>query len=175
MTIEEKKQEFERKFLVRGDEYRSRGREIHLQQGYLSTDKDRTVRVRVEGDNKGLITIKGRSTGELQPEYEYEIPVEDAKQIIASLCGGKVIDKIRYAITVNGFDWVVDEFKGLNESLVIAEIEAVSEEELGRAIQSKPDWAAKDVTMDFKYRNSNLLNYPFSKWAQEERAEVTQQ
>ena len=164
-----KNKEIEKRFLVSGNEWRGRGTGIDIRQGYLSTVKERIVRIRVEGEN-AWITIKGKSAGASQPEYEYQIPVEDAKKMLANLCEDFVIEKTRYTIDVAGFAWELDEFKGLNDGLVLAEIEAENEAQLENALKSKPAWVGEDITSRYEYRNSNLAKRPYSEWSKEERA-----
>src|SRR5262249_54881121 len=115
--------EIERKFLVTGRGYRS-GVPHRIRQGYLSLDPDRAVTVRAT-DNKGFITVKGRGLG-ARPEFEYEIPADDADQMLRTICIQQIIEKTRYKTKVGGFVFV-DEFEGENAGLVVAEIELDSE------------------------------------------------
>lgn len=142
---------------------------MEIRQGYLSTVPDRTVRVRIEGD-QGWITIKGKSINGCQPEYEYRIPKQDATEILANLAEGFIIEKMRHKIPIQGFVWEIDEFKGLNRGLVIAEIEVGSVNEMQKALKNKPDWIGDDITSNFEYRNSNLAIQPFSHWSRESTA-----
>ena len=160
-----KGKEIERRFKVVNDEWRGKGSTVEIRQGYLSTDKERVVRVRVEGENAWL-TTKGLSASSAQPEYEYPIPVDDANKILANQCIGLIVEKVRHSINVNGLLWIVDEFKGVNEGLIIAEIETEDEKELKKALESKPSWVGEDITEKYEYRNSNLTTKPFSKWTQ---------
>lgn len=173
VVSEEQHREFERKFLVTGTAYRAHSVATHVIQGYLSTDIDRTVRVRIEHDDKATLTIKGRSSGEAQAEFEYEIPLEDARRMLADMCSDTVIEKTRHSVTVGGNHWVVDEFAGRNEGLVLAEIESGSSPDLRHAVRDKPEWVGADVTTDYRYRNSNLISHPYSQWSDEERASIT--
>ncbi len=149
--------EIERKFLVVDDEWRA-APAVYFCQGYLNRTKERTVRIRVAGE-RGYITIKGATTGASRAEFEYEIPLADAKQLLA-LCDGPLIEKYRRKISYEGMLWEVDEFLGDNQGLVVAEIELESESQPF----SKPDWAGVEVTADARYYNSNLSVHPFSKW-----------
>jgi len=149
--------EIERKFLVVGDAWTSAPK-VYFCQGYLNRDKERTVRVRVAGD-RGFLTIKGKSSGASRAEFEYEIPREDAEQML-KLCDGPLIEKYRRNIAFAGMTWEVDEFLGGNQGLVVAEVELTSEEQ---AIQL-PDWVGEEVTHDPRYFNSNLAVNPFSTW-----------
>jgi adenylate cyclase len=151
--------EIERKFLVRENDYRSLGSAVHIAQGFLSTAKERVVRIRIM-DDKAFITVKGISTGATRAEFEYDIPLEDARFILDTLCEQPTIDKHRYSIPFRGYTWVVDEFHGENEGLVIAEIELPSED----TRFEMPEWIGEEVTHDPRYYNSNLVKNPFKSW-----------
>lgn len=151
--------EIERKFLVDGDAWRALGTGTVFRQGYLSTEKERTVRVRTEGD-RARLTIKGITVGATRAEYEYEIPVADATEMLDDLCHQPIIEKTRYRIDGNGVTWEVDEFFGVNEGLVIAEVELDSEDQ----VFDLPDWIGVEVTGDARYFNANLIANPFSAW-----------
>lgn len=147
--------EIERKFLVRGRSYRDAAIEIlHLAQGYISTDADATVRVRI-ADNKGFLTIKSRNVGAERGEWEYSIPEADALELLEKMCGGKTIIKTRYIIPYNGLEWEVDEFGGHLEGLVIAEVELTS---VDSDIYPLPSFIGREVTGDERYYNSRLLD-----------------
>jgi CYTH domain-containing protein len=152
-------QEIERKFLVKGDSWRAQGGGKRYRQGYLSTLKERTVRVRTAGD-QGFITVKGINTGAARSEYEYEIPMADANEMLELLCERPLIEKTRYRIPFGGLTWEVDEFEGDNRGLVTAEVELKNEHQA----VSLPDWVGQEVTADPRYFNSNLVAHPFSKW-----------
>ena len=149
--------EIERKFLVRGDQWKI-AEPIYYCQGYLCSDKERTVRVRIAG-NKGLLTIKGIRTGMSRPEFEYEIPLDDARQLL-TLCEKPLIEKYRRMIPHEGLTWEVDEFLGENQGLVVAEVELESTEEQ----VTLPEWVGEEVTDDHRYFNSRLAKHPFSEW-----------
>ena len=156
--------EIERKFLVQGDGWRT-GQGLRYRQGYLSTEKARTVRVRLvaseaSGEAWGYLTIKGKSTGASRAEYEYAIPPQDARELLETLCHQPLIEKIRHRITVGNDTWEVDEFLGVNAGLVIAEIELA---ELDQPF-THPSWLGREVTDDPRYYNSNLVAHPFSNW-----------
>ncbi len=151
--------EIERKFLLTGDAWRTLGEPVLLRQGYLSSDPDRTVRVRIEGE-AGTMTIKGRSVGATRAEWEYPIPLLDANQLLDRLCQQPIIEKYRRRIAFAGNTWEVDEFLGANQGLVVAEIELASEEQPF----DKPDWIGEEVTHDRRYFNSSLIREPFSGW-----------
>ena len=153
--------EIERKFLVASNAFKSDAlRKNNIAQGYLSAYTERTVRVRIK-DEKGYLTIKGESneTGLSRFEWEKEISVEEAKQLLL-LCEKGVIEKIRYEIQVGEHLFEVDEFLGENEGLVIAEVELQSESE----IFEKPSWLGIEVTQDHRYYNSYLSQNPFTSW-----------
>jgi len=151
--------EIERKFLVTGDTWRE-AEAIYYCQGYLSSDKQRTVRVRVVGD-QGVLTVKGLTDGISRAEFEYAVPVEDA-QAMLRLCEQPLIEKTRRKIPLGGHVWEVDEFMGDNAGLVVAEIELQSENEAFE----KPDWIGEEVSGDARYFNSSLVKLPFKDWAQ---------
>ena len=151
--------EIERKFLLAGDGWRTLGEPVLLRQGYLSSDPDRTVRVRIEGA-AGTLTIKGRSEGATRAEWEYPIPLGEAGELLDRLCMTPLIEKYRRRIALAGHVWEVDEFLGANAGLVVAEIELASEEEAFEM----PEWIGAEVTHDRRYFNSSLVKVPFSQW-----------
>ena len=150
--------EIERKFLVKEGSWREAAAETY-RQGYLSTVKERTVRVRTIGD-KGYLTIKGISVGASRLEFEYEIPVADAEELLDSLCEKPLIEKNRYKLDHGGLTWEVDVFFGDNQGLVVAEVELQSENQ----VFEKPDWVTEEVTHDPRYFNANLISNPYSGW-----------
>ena len=149
--------EIERKFLVQGDGWRAGDRQ-RLCQCYLNRDKERTVRVRIAGD-EAFLTIKGVTRGATRAEFEYEIPLQDAQQML-DLSDGPILEKIRHVLVHEGSRWEVDEFLGDNAGLVIAEIELQSEDQPF----SRPPWLGKEVTNDNRYYNSNLAGHPYKTW-----------
>ena len=151
--------EIERKFLVVGDVWRTLAKGTRYRQGYLSTVKERTVRVRTI-DGKGFLTVKGPTIGATRSEYEYEIPAADANEMLDALCEKPIIEKNRYKIPVGDLTWEVDEFFGVNEGLIVAEIELMSEDQSF----DKPAWVGAEVTDDPRYFNANLIARPFSAW-----------
>lgn len=152
--------EIEHKYLIKPELWKNINPEksTDIRQGYLLTDPEKTIRVRTKG-NKGYLTIKGKPTGASRLEYEYEIPLADANDLINKFCSN-VIEKIRHIVVHDTQTWEVDEFKGLNEGLIVAEIELTSEGEN----YSLPDWVDKNVTDDPRYANSNLSIKPFTSW-----------
>lgn len=155
--------ETERKFLVCGDYMPFVHKSMHIAQGYICTDPDRTVRVRVR-DGKGFITIKGRSSsdGVSRFEWEKEIPLRDAGELLG-LCAGSVLEKTRHLVEFRGHTFEVDEFLGDNSGLVIAELELGSPDETFES----PEWLGKEVTGDRRYYNSFLSSHPFRTWEKE--------
>ena len=151
--------EIERKFLVAGEAWRALAEGTRYRQGYLSTVKERTVRVRTIGDT-GFLTIKGISVGATRSEYEYEIPAGDAEEMLDDLCERPIIEKNRYKIPLGDVTWEVDEFFGVNDGLIVAEVELQSEDQAF----DKPEWIGEEVTGDPKYFNANLIARPFSTW-----------
>jgi len=151
--------EIERKFLVRGNTWRGQDGGKRYRQGYLSTVKERTVRVRTTGD-KGFITIKGESVSATRSEYEYEIPLVDANEMLDRLCERPLIEKTRYRVSHEGLVWEIDEFEGDNRGLIIAEIELKDETQS----VTLPGWIGQEVTGDPRYFNANLVANPFSQW-----------
>ncbi len=151
--------EIERKFLVTGEDWRAMARGTRYRQGYLSTVKERTVRVRTI-DDKGFLTVKGVSVGATRSEYEYEIPAADADEMLDDLCEKPIIEKNRYKIPIGDVTWEVDEFLGVNDGLIVAEVELRSEDQSF----PKPDWIGDEVTGDPRYFNANLIARPFSTW-----------
>lgn len=153
--------EIERKFLVKNDDFKNESHaQKNIKQGYLNSDKNRTVRIRISNDN-AFITIKGKSnsSGTTRFEWEKEIKKQDAENLLL-LCESSIIDKTRYLVTVNNHTFEVDEFYGNNKGLVIAEVELTSENENF----SKPSWLGKEVTGNIKYYNSSISKHPFKDW-----------
>lgn len=155
--VNEMATEIERKFLVSGDGWQAHAATYYC-QGYLNRDKRCTVRVRIAG-NHGYLTVKGLTTGASRAEFEYDIPLEDAKAMLA-LCDGPIVEKHRRVIAYAGHNWEVDEFLGDNSGLVVAEIELESEEQEF----ARPAWVGTEVTHDSRYYNSNLSVHPYKTW-----------
>ena len=151
--------EIERKFLVKDNSWRTNDRGKLYRQGYLSRVKERTVRVRTAGE-KGYITVKSSNSGATRFEYEYEIPLRDASEMLDHLCERPLIEKIRYRIPYENHVWEVDEFEGENRGLIVAEVELHDEKEP----VSTPAWVGSEVTGDQRYFNVNLVAHPFSRW-----------
>ena len=154
-------QEIERKFLVLDDSFKHEAfSKSHIQQGYICSERGRTVRVRIR-DDRAYLTIKGPSEngGLSRYEFEREIPLEDGKQMMR-LCEPGIIDKTRWLVKSGKHTFEVDEFFGDNEGLVVAEVELAYEDEP----YEKPNFIGKEVTGDRRYYNSQLRLCPFNKW-----------
>ena len=152
-------QEIERKFLVTGDTWRRGIDGICIRQGYLSSVKERTVRVRTAG-TKGFLTVKGLTTGVTRAEFEYEIPFNDASAMLDTLAERPLVEKTRYRILVGKLVWEVDEFHGENEGLIVAEVELSSAD----TTFEKPCWIGQEVSDDPRYFNSMLALHPYGTW-----------
>jgi len=156
--------EIERKFLIEVDQAWQTVKGEIYRQGYLSTVKERTVRVRTIG-SQGYLTIKGLSQGATRLEYEYDIPLEDARQMLDELCERPLIEKTRRKIDHDGLTWEVDEFFGENEGLIVAEVELEEEDQHF----SRPTWAGEEVTHKPRYFNANLVNNPYCQWPESQK------
>lgn len=150
--------EIERKFLVADDSWRDGSAGVRICQGYLSQDADRTVRVRIAGE-KAWLTIKGRSEGISRVEFEYEIPLVEARELLG-LCLPSVIDKTRHEVLHAGHVWEVDVFHGDNEGLIVAEVELADE----LVSPELPGWVGPEVSDDARYFNSCLAVTPYANW-----------
>ncbi len=151
--------EIERKFLLNSDEWRSKSDDgKSIKQGYLNSHAERTVRVRTIGE-KGFLTIKGKNKGTTRLEYEYEIPKQEALELL-NLCEKPIIEKTRFVVRENGNTWEVDEFEGDNKGLMVAEIELETEHQEVKI----PDWAGREVSHDKKYYNASLIKNPYKNW-----------
>lgn len=154
------RREIERKFLLAGDAWRGLAPGLSIRQGYLCLDPARTVRVRLAGD-KGWLTIKGASSGAGRLEYELPVAAADAARLLDELALRPLLEKVRYAIVFQGLLWEVDEFSGLNQGLVLAEVELESETQHFE----RPAWIGAEVTHDPRYYNASLVKHPFTTWA----------
>lgn len=150
--------EIERKFLVKEGPWRN-AKGIRYRQGYLNSAKERNVRVRTMED-KAYLTIKGIAIGASRMEFEYEIPLQDADELL-EICEKPLIEKTRYKVQEGGFVWEVDVFFRENQGLIVAEVELESEDQEF----PKPDWVREEVTGDPRYFNSNLIKNPYIKWS----------
>lgn len=150
--------EIERKFLI-NKELIIFENGINIKQGYIQTSNNTVVRVRVKG-SKAFLTIKGENKGSTRLEFEYEIPLDEANEMLEKLCSKPIIDKTRYEIKHANHLWEVDVFYGDNEGLIIAEVELSSEDE--KVIL--PSWIKKEVTSDTRYYNNQLIHNPYKLW-----------
>ena len=153
-------QEIERKFLVKGNFKPEVFKSTRIMQGYLSSVPERTVRVRINGE-QGFITIKGKgnNSGIRRYEWEKEIPLNEAEELL-QLCEPGIINKTRYLVKAGEHTFEVDEFHGENEGLIMAEIELKTENENF----IKPAWLDKEVTGDDRYYNAMLTKHPYTRW-----------
>ncbi|MCU0301411.1 MAG: CYTH domain-containing protein [Candidatus Nanopelagicales bacterium] len=160
--------EVERKFIVDSDAWREHVTDaVHIVQGYLTQPGNAqpgmaTVRVRTKGD-RAFLTIKGPSRGIARTEFEYEIPVADARSMLDELAQGPVVDKVRHLVPVGDHVWEVDVFAGANAPLVMAEVELAGPAEPF----AMPAWAGRDVSDDPRFYNANLSRVPYSTWGTE--------
>ena len=152
-------QEIERKFLIQDTSIVDSLAGERLTQGYLSHDKNATVRVRIAGTT-GWLTIKGKTVGATRSEFEYPVPQEDARQMLDELCNAGVIDKTRYRLPQGELCWEIDVFHGDNDGLIVAEIELPSED----TPFDRPAWLGEEVTGDPRYYNSALSTNPYTQW-----------
>ncbi|MGN7612375.1 CYTH domain-containing protein [Magnetococcales bacterium HHB-1] len=151
--------EIERKFLVSGDGWRDSERTRLIRQGFFLSVKDRAVRVRIMG-TKAFLTMKTETRGFTRAEFEYEIPISDAEEILNDICEKPLIEKTRHWLTFAGKEWVIDEFHGDNDGLILAEIELDDEMEK----VERPDWAGMEVSDNPRYYNVYLAKHPFNTW-----------
>ncbi len=151
--------EIEHKFLLANEDWRrSIQKSVKYKQGYLSSQPTSSIRIRIS-DNQAWLNIKSATIGTQRLEFEYEIPLPDAEEIINKLCG-KLIEKIRHFITHDRNIWEIDEFEGDNQGLIVAEIELA---EVGQEF-IKPDWLGAEVTQDLRFYNNNLAINPYKNW-----------
>ena len=152
--------EIEHKFLLVNDSWRQQTiHSVNYKQGYLSALPTSSIRVRVSGE-RAWFNIKSATVGTQRQEYEYEIPLEDAHEILDTLCKKPLIEKTRYFIRSGDLTWEIDEFHGDNQGLVVAEIELPDVD----TVFHKPDWLGEEVSHDKRYYNNNLANHPYSQW-----------
>ena len=151
--------EIERKFLVADPSCIDGTKGTPCKQGYLPVTGGAVVRARIEGQ-RAVLTLKGRTNGIARSEYEYEIPMQDAEQILAELCSGPQIEKTRYVVEWAGKIWEVDVFAGEKKGLLVAEVELESEDEPVEL----PPWVGEEVSGDPRYRNTSLVDEPYCHW-----------
>jgi len=153
-------QEIEHKFLLANNGWREHvSHSVIYKQGYLSSQPTSSIRVRIS-DKQAWLNIKSATIGTQRSEYEYEIPLSDAHEILDLLCLKPVIEKTRHFVTHEKHLWEIDEFDGENAGLIVAEIELDALDE----IFAKPDWVGAEVTQDVRYYNNNLAKNPYSAW-----------
>jgi len=154
--------EIERKFLVKSDTWKKNTllKKVNIKQGYLAKNKGQQVRVRVE-DNKATLTIKGKAKGIARDEFEYEIPRVDGEAMLAGLCSGAIVEKIRHEVPHGAHVWEVDVFEGANRGLVVAEVELADEDESFL----RPEWLGEEVSGDARYYNVSLARHPYGDWS----------
>jgi len=136
-------------------------------QGYMLNQKNKVVRIRtietqgkIQGKPKGFLTVKGKTIQASRREFEYEIPFKDARQMLDLFCEKPFVEKTRFPIEFKDFEWVIDQFSGKNQGLIVAEIEL----DHGNQPFEMPPWAGEEVTHDPRYYNSNLIIHPYSIW-----------
>ena len=152
--------EIEHKFLLANENWRQQvHKSVLFRQGYLSSETTSSIRVRIS-DKSAWLNIKSATIGTERHEFEYEIPLLDANEILDMLCKKPIIEKTRHIVINEGNTWEIDEFEGDNIGLIVAEIELP---EVG-AVFSKPNWLGAEVTSDLRYYNNNLANHPYSVW-----------
>lgn len=152
--------EIERKFLLQNDNWRDQVKSSSMiRQGYLAPLDTSSVRVRIEGDSAN-INVKSATIGISRLEYEYEIPMQDALEMLDLLCPKPQVHKTRHRVAIANHIWEIDEFYDENEGLIVAEIELRNENESF----DKPDWLAEEVSDDPRYYNVNLIKHPYSQW-----------
>lgn len=151
--------EIERKFLLKYLPEKNLSAPSSIIQGYIFKEKEKVVRLRI-AEEHAFITVKGAGRSIERKEFEYSIPLEDAREMMRLFCKGALIEKERYRIEHSGFEWIIDKFFGTNQGLVVAEIELESADQAFDI----PDWAGAEVTGDPKYYNSNLVAHPYSAW-----------
>ena len=152
--------EIERKFLIKNDSWRARCQAgKRYRQGYFGTPGKASLRVRVAGD-KAHLNIKSAELSIRRTEYEYEIPLADADDMLDRLCEHPLVEKTRYLLPLGEHVWEIDEFSGDNQGLLVAEIELTDE----REPFTRPDWLGEEVSDDARYYNVNLGKHPYKDW-----------
>ena len=151
--------EIERKFLVKGNAWRTGAVGAFYRQGYLASNPGCTVRIRI-ANASAYLTIKGPIKNITRTEFEYKISRSDAKLMLTELCEKPLIEKTRYIVDFGEMKWEIDEFEGENKGLVLAEIELESENQKIKF----PHWIGREVSRESRYHNSNLIHFPYSKW-----------
>jgi len=157
--------EIERKFLLANDTWRAAViRAVRMSQGYLANNERASVRVRVAGDEASL-NIKGAGLVAVRDEFEYPLPLDDARYLLDTLSAQPLVDKTRHWVAFGGLQWEIDVFHGDNDGLVVAEIELDHPDQAF----DRPPWLGSEVTSLHRYYNVNLVAKPFAAWTDEER------
>ncbi len=151
--------EIERKFLVQKHLWKPPAEGVRMRQGYLCVGPPAAIRVRVIGEN-AVLNIKQATDSIVRREYEYPLPCAEANELLDTLCAGSIIDKTRYTLPVGNLAWEVDVFYGLNEGLVVAEIELQDENQSFE----KPIWLGREVSQELRYFNAHLALHPYTTW-----------
>lgn len=152
--------EIEHKFLLRDERWRDQvERSLRMRQGYLVSDATRSVRVRVAG-GEGYLNIKSGTLGIARREYEYRIPLDEAEELLDTLCEKPLLEKTRHLLHYGDHLWEVDEFSGDNAGLIVAEVELGAVDEAF----ARPDWIGEEVSHDLRYYNSQLVRHPYKDW-----------
>jgi adenylate cyclase len=152
--------EIEHKFLLANDDWRGCVQQsVKYKQGYLSSQPTSSIRIRI-ADNQAWLNIKSATIGTQRLEFEYEIPLDDAEEIMECLCTKPLIEKTRHFVPNDGDLWEIDEFEGDNKGLIIAEIELLEVDK----VFTKPPWLGAEVTHELRYYNNDLVNNPYNKW-----------
>lgn len=155
--------EVEHKFLLANDNWRQAVHRSEIfRQGYLTSQATSSIRIRI-CEQRAWLNIKSATIGTHRLEFEYEIPIGDARQIMSELCNKPLIEKTRHYVRHNGDLWEIDEFEGENRGLIVAEIEL---DEVGQRF-AKPAWLGREVTDDLRYYNNNLARHPYSEWRED--------
>ncbi len=153
-------EEIERKFLVRNDEWRQNAKAVFYRQGYIYSSVSGTVRVRIIND-RAFLAVKSGRKGIRRQEFEYEIPLQDGRQMYDYLCLYGKVEKKRYQLRYGGLLWEIDEFTGANRGLILAEVEL---SDANDQIREWPPWIGKEVSDDHRYYNAYLAKYPYPSW-----------
>ena len=160
-------QEIERKFLVADPSFLKPLTGSQVKQGYIPGKERSAARIRIR-DSSAFLTLKSETRGITRSEFEYEIPLADAEEMLETLCAPPHIEKTRYVVEWKGHTWEVDVFHGGNEGLIVAEIELATADQAFE----KPPWLGREVSQDARYFNSNLAHCPYGNWLDEGRVDV---
>ena len=160
-------QEIERKFLVADPSFLKPLTGSQIKQGYIAGKERSAARIRIR-DSGAFLTLKSETIGITRSEFEYEIPLADAEEMLETLCAPPHIEKTRYVVEWKGHTWEIDVFHGVNEGLIVAEIELATADQAFE----KPPWLGREVSQDARYFNSNLAHCPYGDWLDEGRADV---